>query len=102
MPILANALMPDWLFTVLGWVPAVIFPAASGLQLLAIVHKRNADGVSIPAWALFAVANTCLFLYTEKYSEWESILGALGTASINLCIVVACFRYRKLPVGNPN
>jgi uncharacterized protein with PQ loop repeat len=94
MALLADELVPEWLFRLLAWVPAIIFPAASGLQLLAIVHKRNADGVSVPAWAMFAVANTCLFIYTEKYSEWESILGALGTASINVCIVIACFRYR--------
>jgi hypothetical protein len=41
--------MPEWLFTVLGWVPAIIFPTASGLQLLAILHRRSAQGVSIPA-----------------------------------------------------
>jgi len=73
------------------------------LRLLAILHKRNAEGVSVTAWAMFAVANMCLFVYTEKYTEMESILGALGTAGINVCIVVACFRYRKhdlTPEGN--
>jgi len=103
MPVLATDLMPDWLFQILAWVPAIIFPAASGLQLLAILHKRNAEGVSVTAWAMFAVANMCLFIYTEKYTEMESILGALGTAGINVCIVVACFRYRKhdlTPEGN--
>lgn len=106
MPLLATELMPDWIFQVLAWVPAIIFPTASGLQLLAILHKRNAEGVSVTAWAMFAVANMCLFIYTEKYSEMESILGALGTAAINLCIVIACFRYRthgpKAEPGNPN
>lgn len=87
-------LMPDWLFTVLGWVPAIIFPAASGLQLLAILHRRSAQGVSIPAWGLFAVANLCLFVYTEKYDEVESIVGALGTSLLNICIVIAALRFR--------
>jgi len=86
--------MPDWLFTALGWVPAVIFPTASAIQLLAILRLRRADGVSIPAWSLFAVANICLFVYTEKYGEIESIVGALGTAVLNLCIVAAALRYR--------
>lgn len=90
-------IMPDWLFTLLGWVPAVIFPTASGLQLLAILHRKSAEGVSIPAWALFAIANLCLFVYTEKYGEIESIVGALGTSGINLCIVAAALRYRKRP-----
>ena len=88
-------MMHPLLFEGLGWVPAVIFPTASGLQLLAILHRRSAEGVSIPAWALFAIANMCLFVYTEKYGEMESILGALGTAFLNICIVVAAIRYRK-------
>jgi hypothetical protein len=92
-----TAAMPSWLFELLGWVPAVIFPAASGLQLATILHRRSADGVSVPAWALFAIANMCLFVYTEKYGEIESILGALGTAFLNICIVVAAIRYRKKP-----
>ncbi|MEY4820795.1 MAG: hypothetical protein RLY72_447 [Planctomycetota bacterium] len=87
--------MGPWVFEVLGWVPAIIFPAASGLQLLTIVHRRNADGVSIPAWAMFAVANLCLFVYTEKYGEMESIVGALGTSGLNLCIVVVSLQYRR-------
>jgi uncharacterized protein with PQ loop repeat len=87
--------MGPWVFEVLGWVPAIIFPAASGLQLLTIVHRRNADGVSIPAWAMFAVANLCLFVYTEKYGEMESIIGALGTSGLNLCIVVISLQYRR-------
>ncbi len=96
--------MPDWLFAVLGWVPAVIFPAASGLQLLAILHRRSAQGVSIPAWGLFAVANLCLFVYTEKYDEVESIIGALGTSVLNVCIVIAALRFRtprKTPAIEP-
>jgi hypothetical protein len=90
-------LMHPLLFEILGWVPAVIFPMASGLQLLAILHRRSAEGVSVPAWALFAIANMCLFVYTEKYGEMESIMGALGTATLNLCIVAAAWRYRKKP-----
>ncbi len=88
-------MMPGWLFEILGWVPALVFPLASGLQLLAILHRRCSLGVSIPAWSLFAIANICLFVYTEKYGELESIIGALGTAMLNICIVVAAVRYRK-------
>jgi len=95
----APIVMPDWLFTALGWVPAVIFPAASGLQLLAIIHRRSAQGVSIPAWGLFAVANLCLFVYTEKYDEVESIVGALGTSVLNVCIVIAALHYRRPKQG---
>lgn len=84
----------DQLIDLLGWVPAVVFPVGTGLQLLAILRAKSSEGVSIPAWTLFAFANVCLFAYTEKYGELESILGALGTALLNLCIVVAAIRYR--------
>ena len=98
-PLLLLALplaLPSWLFEVLGWVPAVVFPVGSGLQLLAIIHRRCAEGVSIPAWMLFAVANVCMFLYNEKYEEIESILGALGTAVLNVCVVIAAIRFKNL------
>lgn len=78
----------------LGWVPAIVFPAATGLQLLAILRSRSAQGVSVVAWSMFAFANASLFVYTEKYGEIESIVGTLGTAGLNLCIVAAALKYR--------
>lgn len=84
-----------WLFSLLGWIPAIVFPAATALQLLQILRNKRSDGVSIPAWCLFATANVSLFVYTEKYTELESILGTLGTAALNLCIVAAALRYRR-------
>lgn len=92
-----GGMMPSWLFQVLGWIPAVVFPTATGLQLLQILRRKCSDGVSIPAWCLFATANISLFVYTEKYTELESILGTLGTAGLNLCIVAAALRYRRSP-----
>lgn len=97
-----GSVLPSWLFELLGWVPAVIFPGATLLQLATIIRRKTAAGVSIEAWTAYAVANICLFLYTEKYGELESILGALGTAALNLCIVAAAIRYRNGPPGNPN
>lgn len=100
MELIASGPFPLWLFEVLGWVPAIVFPTATGLQLLTILHRKSAQGVSIPAWTLFAIANVCLFAYTEKYSELESIIGSVGTALLNVCIVIAAFRYRKKSDGN--
>lgn len=87
--------LTDLLVEGLGWVPAVVFPVATGIQLLAILRTKDSSGVSIPAWCLFAFANICLFAYTEKYGEIESIIGSLGTAALNLCIVAAAIRYRS-------
>jgi uncharacterized protein with PQ loop repeat len=102
MPDESLSVLPAWLFEMLGWVPAVVFPAATFVQLVEIVRRKTAAGISVAAWTAFAVANVCLFLYTEKYGELESILGALGTAALNLCIVAAAIRYRNGPTGNPN
>ncbi|MFM7259991.1 MAG: hypothetical protein ACKO3W_05245 [bacterium] len=89
------AFLPNWLFEFLGWVPAIVFPTACGIQLLTILRTKSAAGVSIPAWLLFAFANISLFVYTEKYGEFESLLSTVGTAVLNLCIVVAAIRYGK-------
>ncbi|MFZ9916593.1 MAG: hypothetical protein ACO3IB_14835 [Phycisphaerales bacterium] len=83
------------LFDAVGWVPALVFPIATWLQLGAIVARRSAEGVSVPAWLLFAIANTCLYFYTEKHGELESVLGTLLTAALNLCIVGAALWYRR-------
>jgi uncharacterized protein with PQ loop repeat len=93
--------LPPAVLEVAGWVPAVVFPAATLLQLVVILRRKTAAGVSVAAWSAFAIANICLFLYTEKYGELESILGALGTALLNLCIVAAAIRYRNPAGGNP-
>lgn len=95
------AFLPEWLFEFFGWVPAIVFPSACGIQLLAILRTKNASGVSIPAWSLFAFANISLFIYMEKYGEFESILGSVGTACLNLCIVAAAFRYRTPTSAQP-
>lgn len=83
-----------------GWIPAVIFPSASFLQFLAIVRRKSAAGVSALSWILFAVANISLFVYMERYAEFQSILGALGTACVNLMVVAAIWRYRDGTVSS--
>lgn len=77
-----------------GWIPAVIFPSASLLQFMAIVRRKSAAGVSALSWILFAVANISLYFYMERHFELQSIIGALGTALVNLLVVAAIWRYR--------
>lgn len=84
-----------------GWIPAVIFPSASFLQFMAIVRRKSAAGVSALSWLLFAVANVSLFFYMERYFEIQSIVGALGTAIVNLLVVAAIWWYRDGAVTVP-
>jgi len=88
------------LIPLIGWIPALIFPTATAVQLVAIVRSRSSEGVSVVAWTMFAIANVSLWIYTEKHDEVASILGTLGSAALNICIVVAAIRYRKAPDGN--
>jgi uncharacterized protein with PQ loop repeat len=80
--------------SLVGWIPALVFPLATALQLAAILRARSAKGVSIAAWLLFALANVSLYLYVGKYGELQSILAGLGTATLNLAIVAAALLYR--------
>ena len=61
---------PGWLQVVedaVGWVPAVVFPVATILQLVSLIHRGRADGVSATTWALFALANACLYVTIHEW-----------------------------------
>ncbi|HEY3488046.1 MAG TPA: hypothetical protein VGL10_08265, partial [Gammaproteobacteria bacterium] len=63
-----------------GWVPAVIILGAIILQLVGMLKRRSSVGVNGTVWLLFGIANLCLYVYTEKYWEPQSIVGLLGSA----------------------
>lgn len=70
-----------------GWLPAIIIPAATVLQLLQLVQAENAQGVSWVTWMLFGIANLGFYVYTEKYTSIQAILAMLGTAVLDFIIV---------------
>lgn len=70
-----------------GWIPALIFPTATSIQLIKILREKTAEGVSILSWSLFGFANIGLYFYAEKYLSIQSILGQLGTAFLDFVIV---------------
>lgn len=69
-----------------GVLPAVVFPTATLLQLVRIVRARSTAGVSVFAWTLFGIANIALYVYAERYTEWQAILGLLVTAILDFAI----------------
>jgi uncharacterized protein with PQ loop repeat len=77
-----------------GWVPAIIFPSATFLQLLKIVREKTAQGVSILSWTLFGFANIGLYFYAEKYFALQSLVGFLGTAILDFLIVGMAFKFK--------
>ncbi len=70
-----------------GWLPAIIIPAATLLQLYEVYSAATVEGVSWPTWLLFGLANVGFYIYTEKYTSLPAILGFLGTALIDFFIV---------------
>lgn len=80
--------LPDWLVNLMGWLPAIIFPGATLIQLIKIIQTNTATGVSIETWLLFSVANVGMYLYTEKYFAPQA-LALLLTAALQASIVFA-------------
>jgi hypothetical protein len=85
------------LVSLFGWIPALVFPGATALQLIAILRARSAQGVSVLAWLLFGIANVSLYVYVGKHGEVQAILSGLGTALLNFAIVVAALTIGKAP-----
>ncbi|MBA4020053.1 MAG: hypothetical protein C0483_23040 [Pirellula sp.] len=82
----------------LGYIPSIIFPAATITQLWTLWQAGRSDGASALTWTLFGIANLCLYLYVEKYREPQAIIGLLGTAVVDFAIVAVILRYRTLGV----
>lgn len=79
-----------------GILPAVVFPAATLVQLVRLVRARSAAGVSVATWLLFGFANLAIYVYAERYTEWQAIVGMLVTAVLDFVIVgLALVRYRS-------
>lgn len=86
-----------------GILPAIIFPAATLAQLWRMIRDRSTAGVSATPWLLFGVANLAIYVYAERYAEWQSIVGMLLTALLDFIIVgvaLVGFRVEANHAGN--
>ena len=92
--------MPQIILDIAGWLPAIIFPTATFIQIWAIIKTKSTNGVSAMTWFLFGIANIGVYIYTEKYTDLQSIFGFLGTALLDFIIVgMVWMRYgRSKPV----
>ncbi len=77
-----------------GIIPAVVFPAATLIQLVPIVRLRSAAGVNVLTWLLFGFANLGVYFYAERYTEWQAIIGMLLTAVLDFVIVGIAWFYQ--------
>ncbi len=85
----------NFLVELAGWIPAIIFPSATSVQLIKIIREKTAEGVSILAWVLFGFANIGLYFYAEKYFSLQSVIGLLGTAMLDFIIVGTAFSLNR-------
>ncbi len=86
--------MNPHIINIAGWLPAIIFPAATLIQLLAILKSQSTLGVSWLTWALFGIANISIYIYTEKYLALQTIVGFLGTALLDFMIAAMALKGR--------
>lgn len=87
--------MNQFLINLAGWIPAVVLPMASLLQLIKIIQVKEVKGVSLFTWLMFGLANTGLYFFTEKYFAVQSLLGLLLTAILDFTIVGLIIHYKK-------
>ena len=79
-----------------GILPAVVFPAATLVQLIRMIRARSSAGLSVATWLLFGFANLAIYIYAERYTEWQAIIGMLFTAGLDFAIVGLAFcRYPR-------
>ena len=70
-----------------GFLPAILFPVATVLQLHKLIQNKKIGGVSESTWILMFVGNVGLYALSGRYTSWKAILGYLGSAMLNLGIV---------------
>ncbi|MEO2015755.1 MAG: hypothetical protein ABGZ53_15435 [Fuerstiella sp.] len=80
-----------------GYIPAVVIPVATGMQLVSLLRSGKTAGVNWMSWLLFGVANIGLYIYTEKYTSIQSITGLLGSAVLDFAIVAVVLCGSKTP-----
>ena len=86
---------------IIGFIPAIIFPAAALMQLVHLVRAKRSEGVSALSWSAFALGNLAMFVYAEKYFELQAVVGLLGTFVIQIIIIVLTLRYRSNTAYEP-
>jgi uncharacterized protein with PQ loop repeat len=87
--------MNQFLINLAGWIPAVVLPVASLVQLIKIIKVKEVKGVSLFTWLMFGLANTGLYFFTEKYFALQSLLGLLLTAILDFTVVGLIIHYKK-------
>ena len=84
----------DGFLSAVGWIPSVVFPLASLIQLVSLVRRGTSNGVSLLTWSMFALANVCLYLTIGEWTKPQVVASTLGAAAVQVAIVVVAARLR--------
>lgn len=91
--------MPNFVIELAGWVPAIIFPGASLVQLFTVIKSPHTEGVSIVTWLLFALANVAAYIYLQKYWAPQALAFILA-AIFQTLIAVITYRKRRAAIAS--
>jgi len=86
--------MSPHIIDVAGWLPAIIFPIATLIQLIALLRSNSLKRISPTTWTSFGIANISIYIYTEKYLAVQTIVGFLGTALLDFGIAAMAIKAR--------
>ncbi len=86
--------MNPHIIDVAGWLPAIIFPVATLIQLIALLRSNSLKAISPMTWTVFGIANISVYIYTEKYLAVQTIVGFLGTALLDFMIAAMAIKGR--------
>jgi uncharacterized protein with PQ loop repeat len=92
----------DAFLSAVGWIPSVVFPLASLIQLVSLVRRGKSNGVSLVTWSMFALANVCLYLTIGEWTKPQVIASTLGAAAVQVAIVVVAARLRHAESPDKN
>jgi len=83
------------LASLVGWIPAIILPSATAIQLYQIIKTKKSAGISKTAWSLYAIADFGAYIFTEKLLSAQAILAFFLTGVICVLIVFFAKKYEK-------
>ena len=72
-----------------GWLPAIIFPTATLLQLIPVLQGRT-EGVSTVSWTLFGLANLGAYVFSTQKLAIQIVLAFLVSCIMDFMIVIRC------------
>ncbi|MEI6475710.1 MAG: hypothetical protein WCO75_09985 [Planctomycetota bacterium] len=85
------------ILSMVGWVPTIIFPAATIVKLISLARRGRSDGTTALTWSLFAIANVCLYLTIGDWTRPQVVISTVGTAVLQVVVVVLALRLRAFP-----